>query len=94
MFCGFGEVRRSAKAVANHAVDQARAYLSSGAPVGPFLADQLLLPCALAASRGEPSAYRVSRVTRHLSTHLDLVRRFLPVDARVGDDHIVRVEPA
>ena len=93
VFTGFGEVRRSAKAVGNLAVDQARAYLAGDAPVGPFLADQLLLPCALAAAGGALSAYRITRVTRHLSTHLGLVRRFLPVEARAAGGSTVRVEP-
>ncbi len=94
VFAGFGEVRRSAKAVGNLAVDQARAYLAGTAPVGPFLAHQLLLPAALAAAGGAPSAYRIARATRHLRTHVDLVRKFLPVAAGVGDDSVVRVAPA
>ena len=88
VFTGFGEVRRSAKAVGNLAVEQARAYLASDAPVGPFLADQLLLPCALAAAAGSPSSYRITRATRHLTTHLDLVNRFLPVEATIDADTV------
>ena len=94
VFAGFGEVRRSAKAVGNLAVEQARAYLAHDAPVGPFLADQLLLPAALAAAGGSPSSYRITRGTRHLRTHLDLVNRFLPIRASLDADGTVRVELA
>ncbi|MBI4605200.1 MAG: RNA 3'-terminal phosphate cyclase, partial [Planctomycetes bacterium] len=46
VFTGFGERGVPAEKVAEAAAGEARAYLESGAPVGPHLADQLLLPLA------------------------------------------------
>lgn len=92
VFTGFGEPRRRATAVADLALKLAQEHLACDAPVGPFLADQLLLPAALAAAGGEPSAYRITRATRHLTTHLELVKLFVPVEAELEGD-VVRVRP-
>ena len=48
MFTGFGTRGLTAEAVAEHTVAGVRAYLAALVPVGPHLADQILLPCALA----------------------------------------------
>src|SRR5262249_59873855 len=48
IFCGFGEVGIRAESVAEHAAKEARRYLAAGVPVGVHLADQLLVPLALA----------------------------------------------
>ena len=45
---GFGEKGISAEKVASDACDEAQAYLAAGVPVGIHLADQLLIPMALA----------------------------------------------
>ncbi len=44
------------------------------AAVDPHSADQLVLPLALADG---PSAFTVSRVTSHLLTNIDVIRRFV-----------------
>jgi len=51
VFTAFGEKDVRAEAVAHKAVDEARAYLAAGVPVGPHLADQLLIPLAMAGGR-------------------------------------------
>ncbi len=71
---GFGEKGRSAEDVARLAVDEARAYLSAGAPVGAHLADQLLLPLAL----GLGGSFVTSEPTAHTRTNMDVIQRFLP----------------
>jgi len=46
VFTTFGEKRVSAEQVAGGLCRQVSEYLDGGVPVGPFLADQLLLPLA------------------------------------------------
>ena len=53
---------------------------ASGAPVDPHLADQLLLPMALADGT---SRMVTSAVTGHLLTNLTVLQTFLPVQATV-----------
>ncbi|MEM8783345.1 MAG: RNA 3'-terminal phosphate cyclase [Planctomycetota bacterium] len=78
---GFGEVGRKAEAVANQAVQRCQRYLKSPASVGEYLADQLLLPMAIAGG----GAYLAQSLSRHTETHVDLVRRFLDVTIDVKD---------
>ena len=73
VFTGFGEKGVSAESVAKRAVDAARDYLASEAPVGPHLADQLLLPMALEAG-GE---FRTTPVTQHFRSHVSIIEKFL-----------------
>jgi RNA 3'-terminal phosphate cyclase (ATP) len=75
MFVAIGEVGKSAEAVAGEAVEEAREYLKSGAPVGVHLADQLMLPLALAGS----GRYLTQPLTRHSTTNMETIRRFLEV---------------
>src|SRR5439155_12161499 len=49
-FAGFGERGRPAEEVARQAVEAAKAWLLAQVPVDEHLADQLLLPIALAGS--------------------------------------------
>jgi RNA 3'-terminal phosphate cyclase (ATP) len=50
VFTAFGEAGVTAERVADLAVREMRHYLAAGVPVGEHLADQLLLPMALAGS--------------------------------------------
>lgn len=85
LFCGLGERGKPAEAVADEAVDQAIHFRDSGCPVDPHSADQLLLPLAFSP---EASEYRTSEVTRHLTTNIATVQKFLDremtIDAEVG----------
>jgi RNA 3'-terminal phosphate cyclase (ATP) len=55
-------------------------------PVGPHLADQLVLPLAMAAGlHGQPSSFRTQPLTPHSVTHIELVQRFLDVTVEVTD---------
>lgn len=76
VFCAFGEKSVRAEAVARQAVQQARDYLRSGAAVGEYLADQIMLPIALAGG-GE---FSLSHVSGHAQTNADVIARFLPID--------------
>ncbi len=75
LFSAFGARGVPAEAVATMAAEQALAYLASGVPVGPQLADQLLLPLALA---GGGSFVSVAP-TLHATTNADVIARFLDV---------------
>lgn len=79
VFSGFGEKGVTAETVAERAADEARRYLSSGAAVGPHLADQLLLPLALAGG----GRFVASALSRHTVTHAEIIRQFLPLDFRM-----------
>lgn len=74
-FTGFGETQLSAEEVAARVVDEVRDYLAIGAPVGPHLADQLLLPMALAGG----GSFVTGALTEHARTNMDVIGRFLPV---------------
>jgi len=78
----FGEKGRRAEAVAEEVARHAAAYLAHGAPVGEHLADQLLVPMALAGG----GVFRTGPLSRHALTQIDVMRAFL------GD--LVGVEPA
>ena len=82
VFTGFGEKGVSAESVAKRAVDAARSYLATEAAVGPHLADQLLLPMAL-AGEGE---FLTMPVTQHFESHVEIIGKFL--SRRVTTKHM------
>lgn len=75
VFAGFGEAQVRAEAVAARACESVRRYLLAGAPVGRYLADQLLLPMAL----GSGGSFRTTGLTPHSETNIDLLRELLGV---------------
>lgn len=79
---GFGEKGVSAESVANRAVDEARAYLLAGVPVGAHLADQLLVPLAVAGG----GSFRTVAPTPHTRTNADVIVRFLPVQISIEEE--------
>lgn len=76
VFTGFGERGVSAEQVAERVCQEAKQFLSSGAAVGPYLADQLLLPMALAGG-GE---FSTTMPTDHARSNAALIEKFLPVE--------------
>jgi RNA 3'-terminal phosphate cyclase (ATP) len=86
---GFGEKGTSAEKVASDACDEAQAYIAAGVPVGIHLADQLLIPMALAGG----GTFRTLKPTRHTVTNADVIRRFLdvPIAIEPEGDGIHRV---
>ncbi|HFE52518.1 MAG TPA: RNA 3'-phosphate cyclase [Bacteroidetes bacterium] len=79
-YVGLGAKGKPAERVADEAVDGLLRFLNSGGTVDEFQADQLLLPLAIAEG---PSFYRTPRVTNHLLTNAEVVRRFLPAEIQV-----------
>ncbi len=89
-FTAFGEVGVRAETVAHQLASEVRAYLQSDAPVGEHLADQLLIPCALAGG----GALRVTEPSLHTRTNAEVIGLFLPVRIdieREGVAHVLRV---
>ena len=77
-FDSLGERGKPAEKVADEALDAYEAFERSGAAVDRHLADQLLLPLALAAGR---SRFTTDAVTEHLLTNAAVIRQFLPACA-------------
>ena len=75
-FSALGARGKRAERVADEACQGLTDFLASGAAIEPHLADQLILPMALA--KGE-SRFTTSQITRHLTTNIWLVQQFLPV---------------
>ena len=76
VFTGIGERGVRAEQIAARVVHEAQRYLAVGAPVGEHLADQLLIPMALA--RG--GSYTTSTPTLHTTTNIDVIKKFLHVE--------------
>jgi RNA 3'-terminal phosphate cyclase (ATP) len=76
VFTGVGERGVRAEQIAARVVHEAQRYLSVGAPVGEHLADQLLVPLALA--RG--GSYTTGPLSLHTTTNIEVVKKFLPVE--------------
>ncbi|HLJ91292.1 MAG TPA: RNA 3'-terminal phosphate cyclase [Candidatus Angelobacter sp.] len=75
IFTAFGQRRVSAETVAGDAAKQAQEYLSSKAMVDEHLADQLLLPMALAGG----GSFTATVLNQHALTNMQVICEFLPV---------------
>jgi RNA 3'-terminal phosphate cyclase (ATP) len=80
-FTAYGRKGLPAEQVAEAACESLLQHHRSGAPVDPHLADQLVLPMALA--KGE-SRLVTSRVTQHLLTNAWAVRQFLDCTVKIA----------
>jgi len=86
---GFGEKGLRAELVAERACDELAAFLAAGVPVGEHLADQLLLPMAVAGA----GRFRCAPLSLHATTNIETIARFLDVTFRdePADDRSVLV---
>ena len=75
LLVGFGERSKRAERVAEELAETAQRFLEADVPVGEHLADQLLLPLALAGG----GAFRTLTPTAHTRTNALVIERFLPV---------------
>jgi RNA 3'-terminal phosphate cyclase (ATP) len=73
VFTAFGEKGVSAEKVAGKLCRQIKEYLQGGAPVGPHLADQLLLPLAIAGG-----VFITAKPTQHTLTNMETINAFMP----------------
>ncbi|MCP4699768.1 MAG: RNA 3'-terminal phosphate cyclase [Gammaproteobacteria bacterium] len=81
VFSAFGRIGVSAETVAKQAATQAKQYLATSACVGAHLADQLLLPLALA---GE-GAFTTLAPSRHTMTNIEVIQLFLDVSVQTRE---------
>jgi RNA 3'-terminal phosphate cyclase (ATP) len=75
---GFGIKGLAAETVASAACTEAERYLSADVPVGIHLADQLLIPLALAGA----GSFRTLAPTSHTATNAAVIQQF--VDVAIG----------
>ncbi|WP_223807372.1 RNA 3'-terminal phosphate cyclase [Montanilutibacter psychrotolerans] len=75
-FAGHGERGVMAEQIAERLANEVREYLDADAHVGEHLADQLLLPMALAGG----GAFTTTTVSDHLRSNAALIEKFLPVE--------------
>lgn len=99
VFTGFGQLGVRAEQVADRTLKAARAYLEADVPVGPHLADQLMLPLGVSAHLGGGGgAFHTMPLTRHSITHIDVLQQFLNVRVTTTnterDNCIVRIDRA
>lgn len=73
VFTGFGERDVPSGKVVGGVIDQVREYLAASAPVGEHLADQLMIPLALAGG----GSYRAIKASLHARTNAEVIGRFL-----------------
>ncbi|WP_395743187.1 RNA 3'-terminal phosphate cyclase [Prosthecobacter sp.] len=78
---GIAQLGKSSEAVATGAAKGLRSYLASSAPVGVHLADQLLLPMALAGG----GVFHTVAISDHTRTNMALIEQFLPVKFAVEE---------
>jgi RNA 3'-terminal phosphate cyclase (ATP) len=76
---GFGARRVPAEDIAMGVVKAVKAYLAHGAPVGEYLADQLLLPLALAGG----GRFRAAPLSLHTTTNIAVIEQFVPFPVSV-----------
>lgn len=80
-----GQTGVKAERVARNGSNAMRRFIASSAPVGEHLADQLMLPAAIAASRGHESRIRVQTWSSHCATHQSVIESFLDVRFEVTE---------
>jgi RNA 3'-terminal phosphate cyclase (ATP) len=93
-FFALGERGKPAEKVANEAVDQLESFLSCGAIVDLFLADQILIPLALAMPS---SQFTTPIITKHLLTNAAVIEAFdlaeIKVIGKEGHQGRVEIQP-
>ncbi|MBA7683556.1 RNA 3'-terminal phosphate cyclase [subsurface metagenome] len=79
VFTAFGMRGKPSQEVVSEVVNLAENFLSSGAAVDRFLADQLLIYMAMAKA----GSYTTNELSSHLQTNMEVIKKFLPVNFRV-----------
>lgn len=89
LICSHGRKSQTAEDVARQAVQQLQHYLDSPGAVGEYLADQLMLPLALAGG----GRFTTRALSAHMVSNAALIERFLPVCFRfTRQEHQLMVE--
>jgi RNA 3'-terminal phosphate cyclase (ATP) len=82
VFTGFGMKGIPGRRIAEGLADEVQAYLEAEVPVGPYLADQLMIPLAMAGG----GRFRTLTPTLHTTTNAGVIARFLPVVIEIEPD--------
>lgn len=83
-FTEVGEVGVRAETVAHRLAGSVRRYLEHDVPVGEYLADQLLIGCALAGG----GSFRTLRPSMHTQTNAHVIAMFLATQIEVSDSAV------
>jgi RNA 3'-terminal phosphate cyclase (ATP) len=93
VFTGFGKRGVHSSVVVSGLAQEYRAYAGTEVPVGPHLADQLLVPFALAGG----GSFRTMAPTRHTQTNMETIQHFLDIHFEVTqkdkNDYTIRLRP-
>ncbi len=81
VFTGFGVKGVTAEKVAKRCVGQVKSYLAADAPVGKHLADQLLIPLAMAGG----GTFITQPPSRHTMTNIEVVKQFLDLNINCAE---------
>lgn len=93
VFMSVGRRGVPAEKVADDLVRSVRTYQKCGAPVGEFLADQILLPLGLSAAQDSNcqvrrgGVFRTGPLSLHATTHIELLQKFLDVQIQVENSN-------
>jgi RNA 3'-terminal phosphate cyclase (ATP) len=92
VFASFGRLGVRAEQVGEEVARQVQSYLSTRAAIGPFLADQLLLPLSISAWQAAQSrahgggSFRTLPLTGHATTHIEILVQFLGIHVQSSAD--------
>jgi RNA 3'-terminal phosphate cyclase (ATP) len=82
IYAGFGEQGTRAERIADRVAKSIKRHLHSNAVIGPYLADQLLLPMALGAG----GRFTMMRPSQHFETNVETIQKFLDVPIRYVEE--------
>ncbi len=93
-YFGLGARGKPAERVADEAADALYTFLHGGGVVDEYLADQLLLPLAIADGDSE---FRTSKVTQHLLTNAEVIRAFgaaeIDISGELDQSGVIEIRP-
>lgn len=81
-FTGFGKKGVSAEHVADRVAKEVKVFIETGAVIEKRLADQLLLPMAMAGT----GSFRTARPSNHTLTNIEIIKKFLDVSIQVSQE--------
>jgi RNA 3'-terminal phosphate cyclase (ATP) len=73
---GFGSRGKPSEKVIDEVVTETRDFISSGAAIDHYLADQLLIYMAMRKG----GRFTTNQLSKHLTTNMEVIKKFLPVD--------------
>ena len=92
VFTAFGQKGVTAERVMGQLVRNVRVWSKHDAPVGEYLADQILLPLGLSAAQSDDcgvrrgGTFRTVKLSQHSLTHIDILQRFLAIEVGVSEE--------